>query len=202
MSFFSHELSSGMCDVKNRCKFHTWFVTTEFSGGSEGKGSPCNAGDLGSIPGLGRSTGEGHGNPPQYSCLETPKDRGTWQATVRGVAKSQTQLSGKHTHTHTHPQTDRQTHTQGSMGLPWWLGGKESACQCRRCWFSPWIEKIPWSRTWQPTPLFLPGESHERRSLAGCSSYGHQESDTTEQEHRVLYWRVDSLNDLNIAQLI
>ena len=49
-----------------------------FPGGSDGKGSANNAGDLGSIPGLGRSPGEGNGNPHQYSCLENPMDRGTW----------------------------------------------------------------------------------------------------------------------------
>ena len=52
-----------------------------------------NAGDLGSIPGSGRSSGEGNGNPLQYSCLENPTDRGTWWATVHGVAKSRTRLS-------------------------------------------------------------------------------------------------------------
>ena len=57
---------------------------------SVGKESACNAGDLGSIPRLGRSPGEGNGNPLQYSCLENPTDRGAWQATVHGVAKSQT----------------------------------------------------------------------------------------------------------------
>ena len=57
---------------------------------------PANAGDIrdtGSIPGLGRSPGGGHRSPLQYSCLENPVDRGAWQAIVRGVAKSQTQLS-------------------------------------------------------------------------------------------------------------
>ena len=49
-----------------------------FSGGSDGKASVYNAGDLGSIPGLGRSLGEGNGNPPQYSCLENPMDGGAW----------------------------------------------------------------------------------------------------------------------------
>ena len=62
-------------------------------GGSEVKVSACNAGDPGSIPGLGRSPGEGNGNPLQYSCLENPKDRGAWWATVYGVAKSRTRLS-------------------------------------------------------------------------------------------------------------
>ena len=64
-----------------------------FLGGSDGKASAYNAGDLGSIPGLGRSPGEGNGNPLQYSCLENPMDGGAWWATVHRVAKSQTQLS-------------------------------------------------------------------------------------------------------------
>ena len=57
---------------------------------SDGKESACSAGALGSIPRLGRSPGEGNGNPLQYSCLENPMDRAAWWATVRGVAKSQT----------------------------------------------------------------------------------------------------------------
>ena len=64
-----------------------------FPGGSNGEESACNAGDLGSIPGSGRSPGEGHGNPLQYPCLENPMDRGAWQATFSGVTKSQTRLS-------------------------------------------------------------------------------------------------------------
>ena len=55
--------------------------------------SACNAGDLGSIPGSGRSPGEGNGNPLQYSCLENPMDRRAWWATVHGVTKSWTCLS-------------------------------------------------------------------------------------------------------------
>ena len=64
--------------------------------GSAVKNLPANAGDTGDaglIPGLGRSPGEGNGNPLQYSCLENPLDREAWQATVHGVTKSQTQLS-------------------------------------------------------------------------------------------------------------
>ena len=61
-----------------------------FPGGSKVKASACNAGDLGSIPGLGRSPGEGNGNPLQYSCLENPMGGGAWWATVHGVAKSWT----------------------------------------------------------------------------------------------------------------
>ena len=56
------------------------------------KNPPANAGDLGSIPGSRRSSGGGHSNPLQYSCLENPMDRGAWWATVHGVTKSQTQL--------------------------------------------------------------------------------------------------------------
>ena len=54
------------------------------------KNPPASAGDTGSIPGSGRSPGEGNGYPLQYSCLENPMDRGAWQAAVHGVAKSQT----------------------------------------------------------------------------------------------------------------
>ena len=64
-----------------------------FPGGSEVKASACNAGDLGLIPGSGRSPGEGNGNLLQYSCLENPMDGGAWWATVHGVSKSQTRLS-------------------------------------------------------------------------------------------------------------
>ena len=63
-----------------------------FPGGSDGKESACNAGDLGSIPGLRRSSGERNGDPLQYSCLENPMDGGALWATVLGVAKSQTRL--------------------------------------------------------------------------------------------------------------
>ena len=69
-----------------------------FLDGSDSKESACNAGDLGSIPGLGRSLGEGNGYPLQYSGLEKYMDRGTWQATVHGIAKSQTRLSDFHFH--------------------------------------------------------------------------------------------------------
>ena len=56
-----------------------------FPSGSEGKESACNAGDLGSVPGLGRLPGEGNGSPLQYSCLENSMDRGAWWATVHVV---------------------------------------------------------------------------------------------------------------------
>ena len=64
-----------------------------FSGDSDGKESACSAGDLGSIPGLGRSPGGGHGNPLHYSCLENPHGQRSLAAIVHGVTESQTQLS-------------------------------------------------------------------------------------------------------------
>ena len=73
-----------MKDVKNNL--------AGFPGGSDGKESACNAGDLGSIPGLGRSSGEWNDYPLQYSCLKKFMGRGAWWATVHGVTKSQTQL--------------------------------------------------------------------------------------------------------------
>ena len=66
------------------------------------------------------------------------------------------------------------------MGLPRRLSGKESACQCRRCRFNPWIGKNPWSRKWQPTPVFSPGESHAQSSLVSYGPWGHKELHTAE----------------------
>ena len=71
-----------------------------FLGGSDGKESVCHVGDLGSIPGSGRSLEEGYGNPLQYSCLENPMDRGPWQAIVRRVVKSWRPPSDYHFHSH------------------------------------------------------------------------------------------------------
>ena len=55
-----------------------------------------------------------------------------------------------------------------------WLSGRESACQCRRCRFNPWVGKIPWRRKWQPTPIFLSRKSHGQRSLVGYSPWGYK----------------------------
>ena len=60
---------------------------------SDGKASACNAGDPSSVPGKGRSSGEGNGNPLQYSCLENPVDGGAWRATVHGIEENWTPLS-------------------------------------------------------------------------------------------------------------
>ena len=68
------------------------------------------------------------------------------------------------------------------QGFPGGASGKEPVCQCRRRKrheFNPWVRKIPWRRAWQPTPVFLPGESHGQRSLVVYSPWGHKELDTT-----------------------
>ena len=71
-----------------------------------------------------------------------------------------------------------------TRGLPRWLSGKESTCQCRRhrrCGFDPWVGKIPWGRKWQPTPVFLPGKFHGQKNLVVYSPRGRKESDITGQ---------------------
>ena len=74
------------------------------------------------------------------------------------------------------------------VGFPRWLSGKESVYQCSRsrCGFNPWVGKIPWRRKWQPTPVFLPGESHGRRSLACCSPWGRRVGQDWATEHASL----------------
>ena len=69
------------------------------------------------------------------------------------------------------------------MGFPRAASDKEPACQCRRCkrlWFDLWVGKIPWRKAWQPTPVFLPGESQGQRSPVSYNPWGFKESDTTE----------------------
>ena len=61
---------------------------------------------------------------------------------------------------------------KGSPGLLWWISGKESAGQCRRCEFNPWVGKTPWRRKWWSTWVFFPGKSHGQRSQVGYSSRG------------------------------
>ena len=70
-------------------------INKDFPHSSVGKESACNAGDPDLIPGLGRSFGEGNGNPLQYSCLKNPTDRGAWQATVNGVTRVKHDLRTK-----------------------------------------------------------------------------------------------------------
>ena len=102
---------------------------TGFLGGANGKESiyQCRRH---SVPGLGRSPGEGNDNPLQYSCLENPMDRGAWQATVHGVEKSWTQLNiwalGLNNR-YKWTLVKRSFH----QGLPWWSSGRPLCFQCR-----------------------------------------------------------------------
>ena len=86
--------------------------------GADGKKSACNAGDLGSIPGTGRSPGEGNGYPLQYSFLENPLDRGAWWATVRGVDEGRTQLSDFTFTFHFHALEKEMATHSSVLGLP------------------------------------------------------------------------------------
>ena len=88
-------LSTGKLTVKMNTGgiFAFLILFLDIPGGPDGKASAYNAGHPGSVPGSGRSSGEGNGNPLQYSCLENPMDGGAWQATVHGIAMSQTRLS-------------------------------------------------------------------------------------------------------------
>ena len=84
------------------------------------------------------------------------------------------------------------------MGLPGGASGKEPACQCRRhkrCSFDPWVGTILWRRAWKLTPVFLPGEFHGQRNLAGYSPQGHKKSDTTEVTQHA-----HTHNDINLPK--
>ena len=109
---------------------------TGFLGSLDGKASAYNAGDPGSIPGSGRSPGEGNGNPLQYSCLENPMDGGAWQATVHGVAKSRTRLSDFTTTTTTMWETQVQ-----SLGREDPLEKEMAPHSSTLAWKIPWTEE-------------------------------------------------------------
>ena len=98
-----------------------------------GKESAHNVGDLGLIPGSGRSPGEGNSNPLQYSCLGNPIDKGAWRA-VHGVARSQTWLRAKHWLKRSFPGASAVKNPPAMWET------------CRRCGFYPWVRKIPWKR--------------------------------------------------------
>ena len=81
-------------------------------------------------------------------------------------------------------------HASLFLGIPGDASGEEPACQCRRCKrhrFDPWVGKIPWRTAWQPTPVFLPGESNGQRSLVGYSPWGHKESDQSNLAQHTFY---------------
>ena len=99
--------------------------------------------------------GEGNGNPLQCSCLENPRDGGAWWAAVYGVAQSRTRLKRLSSNSSS-SRTESKLEVASVRSL---------------------------RRQWHPTPVLLPGKSHGRRSLVGCSPWGREESDTTERLH-------------------
>ena len=93
-------------------------------------------------------------------------DREAWRATIHGVAKSRTRLSN---------WSDLIWSEYYILGFPHGANSKEPECQCKRYKrgrFYPWVRKISWKRAWQPTPVFLPGETQGQRSLVGYHPYG------------------------------
>ena len=124
--------------------------------------------------------GEGNGNPLQCSCLENPRNGGAWWTAVYGVAQSQTWL--------------KQVSSSSSSCIKetLWADYVRSYRKHMRRRFNPWLEKTPWRRAWQPTPVFLPGESHGQKSLAGYNlsesqRVRHDWSDITHTKSTKLY---------------
>ena len=130
-----------------------------------------------------------------YSASCQPGFRSPWQGSVLSAAQD---LSANRKQKHTglllkqtwfcfvfSASAKQRVFYNGPVGPPKWLSGKESPWQRRKRGFDPWAGKIPWRREWQPTPVFLPGESHGQRSLVACREWGCKESDIT-------YWLVCS----------
>ena len=106
--------------------------------------------------------------------------RRAWQhipVILPGESHGQRSLAGYSPWGHKEWDTPEHACTGPEIGLSWWLRGKDSACHCRRRGFDLWVRKIPWRREWQPTPVFLPGKSHEQRS-GGLQSMESQKSQT------------------------
>ena len=126
------------------------------------KNPPAHAGD---IRGAGLIPGGGHGKPLQYSCLENPRQRSLGCYSAEGP-QGWTRLKWLST-----------LSTYHLDGLPWWLGGKESAYNVGDSGSIPGLGKIPWRRKWQPTLVFLPWESHRQWILVGYSPWVTKELD-------------------------
>ena len=147
----------------------------DFSDSSVVENPTANTGNMGLIPGQRKSPGGGNGNPLQYACLGNLMGRGAWQATVHGSQRARHSWSSL-------IHIPYLISLLVEQGFPSGARGKELACQWRRSRrprFDPWIGRIPWSREWQPTPIFLPGKSHGQRSLGGYSPWGLKESNMT-----------------------
>ena len=144
------------------------------------KNLPANAvniRDSGLISGLRRSPRGGHGDPLQCSCLENPLDRGAWWATAHWVTHSQIRLRWKAMAPHSRTLAWKIPPVEKSGGLQS-MGslrvGHDWATSLSHFTF------MHWRRKWQPTPVFLPGESQGQQSLVGCRLWGRTELDTTE----------------------
>ena len=129
-------------------------------------------------------TGEGNGNPPQYSCLENPRDRAAWWAAICGVAQSQIRLKQRSSRPFSIMlnRNSKEGHCLfpklGFLRAPLVAQQYRIHLQCRRRMFNPRVMKIPWRRKWQPTPVLLPGKLHGQSSLAGYKPMGSQRSQT------------------------
>ena len=141
---------------KKKKHIHVWRNKVGQVNQSKDNESACNAGDLSSIPGLGRSPGGRPGNPLQYSCLENQRSLAGYSPW--GCKESDTTgwlSSAQH--------KDNETAFPGGSDV------KESACNTGNPGSNLWVRKIPWRREYLPTPVFLPGKVHGQRSQEGSS---------------------------------
>ena len=137
----------------------------------------------------GEISGEDNGSPLQYSCLENPRGGGAWWAVVHGVAKSRTRLKQLSSSSSRRVRLEKAMTTHSSIlawKIPWAEEpGRRQFMGSRRVGHD-WETSLSlftfmhWRRKWQPTPVFLPGESQGWGSLVGCRLWGRTESDTTE----------------------
>ena len=137
-----------------------------FPGGSDGNESACNVGDLGSIPGLGRSPGGGHGNPLQYSCLKDPHGPRSLRAAVRGFVMSQTQLT-KHTH------TDQESYWVTNQPQ-WWLNPQEGKKSLRNR-----VERENWQS-------FIEYKREYKKKTLRCRRHLHFKTEMDSESRRVI----------------
>ena len=130
------------------------------------------------------TTGEGNGNPLQYSCLENPVDRRAWWAAVHSVAQSRTWLKRLSMHACIGEGDDNPLQwscLENSKGRGAWWAAVYGVAQSRT-WLK-WLSMhvcIRWRRKWQPTPVVVPGEFQGQRSLVGCHLWGRTELDMSE----------------------